>query len=178
MVNLVTFIQGVVVEGQVKYLVRVQCDPSPVGYEEEIVQALRDDFNVARYSCTSTGFTLEVRSEHPLAYGVFKDVADLVKETLIERNLRLLSGAIHRVERNSLSAAVDAFILRTGDSVKGTRNGVLSFRCLDLLQKFVDGPLGGTRLVPVMFFYGEMFIDLVLSAKARRLAMRTVPEPN
>jgi hypothetical protein len=45
------------------------------------------------------------------------------------------------------------------------------------LQKFVDGLLGGTRLVPVMFFYGEVFIDLVLSAKARRLAMRTVPEP-
>jgi hypothetical protein len=170
--------QGVVVEQRVKYLVQAQCDPSPVGYVEEIVQALSGDLNVARYKFTSTGLTLEVRSEQPLAYGVFKDVADLVKETLTQRNLRLLSGAIHRVERNSLSAAVDAFILKTGNSVKGARNGVLGFLCLDLLQRFVDGPLGGTRLVPVMFFYGEVVIDLMLSARARRLAMRTLPEPN
>jgi hypothetical protein len=176
MVNLVRFIQGVVVEQRVKYLVQVQCNPSPVGFVEEIVQALRDQLNVAGYSYTSTGFTLELRSEQPLAYGVFKDVADLVKKTLTGRNLRLLSGAIHRVERNSLSAAVDAFILRTGDSVNGARNGVLSFLCLGLLQRFVDGPLGGTRLAPVMFFYGEVFIDLMLSAKARRLALRTVTE--
>jgi hypothetical protein len=178
MVNLARFIQGVVVEQQVTYLMQVQCDPSPTGYVEEILRALRDNLDVARCSCTSIGFTLEVRAEHPLAYGVFKDVADLVKETLTQRNLRLLSGAVHRVERNPLSATVDAFILSAGNNVKSTRNGVLSFRCLDLLQRLVHGPLGGSRLVPVMFFYGEVHIDLMLSAKARRLAMRTVPEAN
>jgi len=166
------------VQQRVKYLVQVQCEPSPAACREEIVRGLSDGVNVAKYSFNSAGFTLEVRSGQPLAYGVFKDVADLVKETLAQRNLRLLSGAIHRVERNSLSAAVDAFIMGAGDSVRVTRNGALSFLCLDLLQRFVDGPLGGTRLVPVMFFYGEVFIDLMLSARARRLAMRTVPEAN
>lgn len=163
-------------EDRVKYLVQVQCEPSPLDCQEEIVQALREGFNVATDSFTSTGFTLEIRSEHPLAYGVFKDVADLVKATLTERNLRLLSGAIQRVERNSLSAAVDAFIFGNGNGVKGTGAGAFSFLASTPFQKFVHGLLGGTRLVPEMYFYGEVHIDLVLSDKARRLAMSTVTE--
>ena len=165
-------------EERVKYLVQVQCQPSPLGCQEEIVRALSQGFNVAKGSFTSTGFTLEIRSGHPLAYGVFKDVADLVKATLTQRNLRLLSGAIQRVERNSLSAAVDAFIFGTGSGVKGAGNGAFSFLAGTPLQKFVHGLLGGARLVPEMYFYGEVHLDLVLSDKARRLAMRTAAEAN
>ena len=163
---------------RVKYLVQVQCEPSPVAYQEQIVQVLSDGFSVPKSSFTSSGFTLEIRADHPLAYGVFKDVADLVKATLTQRNLRLLSGVIHRVERNSLSAAVDAFIFGNGNGIKGTGNGAFSFLASMPFQKFVHGLLGGTRLVPEMYFYGEVHLDLVLSDKARRLAMRAAAEAN
>jgi hypothetical protein len=169
------------VEGPVKYLVQVQCQPSPIGHEEQIFRAFRDSFNVSKCHCTGAGLTLELRYNHPLAYGVFKDLADLVIQTLIERNLRLLSGVIHRVERKRLSAVVDAFSLGASDHVKGTRKGSISFLSGGPLPKFVDGihqVLGGTRLVPVMYFYREVFIDLMLSAKARRWSRPTAVEPN
>jgi hypothetical protein len=162
------------VEGRVKYLVQVQCQPTAGEHEEYILRSLRDSFNVTGWHCAGADLTMEIRSDHPLAYGVFKDLAELVKQTLAQRNLRLRSGAVYRVERHPLSALAEALGPGSFDSLAGAGKGPAG-----LWQRLAEGLLGGPRLTPEMFFYGEVSLDLVLSAKARRLAARrAAPEAN
>ncbi len=165
-------------EGHIKYLVQVQCQPSPIGCEEQIVQSLNQSFNVKKCRCSSTGLTLELRSNHPLAYGTFKDLADLLVETLSEIGLRLRSGAINRVEPNSLGVLVGAFNKGIVGRLVGTREGVLSFLTHGPLPRIVGGIVGGTRLVPVMYFHRDVILDLFLATKVRHMGIKAVPEPN
>ena len=165
-------------EGYIKYLVQAQCQPSPVGHEQEIVRSLSQGFNVKECSCDNTGLTLELRSNHPLADGAFKDLADLLIEALTKQNLRLRAGVINRVEKNSLSTVVSAFGKELSGRVMGTRAGMFSFQAGGSLKRIAGGVFGGTRLVPVMYFHRDVILDLMLGAKSRQLAMNRVPGTN
>lgn len=158
----------------VKYLVQVQSQSALAGYAEEIFQAVSSSFNVTGCRCDGDELALEIQSNHPLAYGVFKDLADLVQQSLARRDLRLLSGAIHRVERHPLSAMVEAFTR----GAKGSVEGISSYCSGSFWQRVVDGIVGGLRLTPVMYFYGEVCIDLMLADKARRISMQAAAEAN
>lgn len=166
-------------EGCIKYLVQVQCQPSPVGCEEQIVRSLSRNFDIRICHCADTGFTVGLQSNHQLAYGAIKDLADLVVEVLSELDLRLLSGVINRVDGNSSRALVN--VLRRGSvsSGPGAKNGILRYLGAGLLGKIISGVLGGARLAPVMYFHQDVLIDLALAAKARSMEVEAaVPEPN
>jgi hypothetical protein len=166
------------VEGSIKYLVQVQCQPSPIGYEEQIVQSLSRNFDIRICHCTDTGFTVGLPSNHPLAYGAIKDLADLVVEVLSDLHLRLLSGVINRIDGSSSGALAD--VLRRGliSSGSGTKKGILRHLGAGLLGKIIDGVFGGTQLVPVLYFHQDVVIDLVLAAKARSTRIEAVPKLN
>ena len=161
-------------EGYIKYLVQAQCQPSPVGREEEIVRSLSQDFNVKECICDSTGLTLELRSSHPLADGAFKDLADSLIEALTEQNLGLRAGVINRVEKNTFSAAVGAFGKELSGKLMGTSAGLFSFLTGGSSHRTAAGMFGGTRLVPVMYFHRDVILDLMLTAKSRQLAVNPV----
>lgn len=165
-------------EGHIKYLVQAQCQPSPAGREEEIVRSLGRNFDVKECTCDSTGLTLELRSNHHLADGAFKDLADLLIEALDDHNLRLRTGVINRVERNSLSTAVGDISREL--SVKEPEESLAGACRLagGSLKKLAWGVLGKTRLVPVMYFHRDTLLDLMLASKARSLAMSPVPGQN
>lgn len=165
-------------EGHIKYLVQAQCQPSPAGREEEIVRSLSQNFDVKECTCDGTGLTLELRSNHHLADGAFKDLADLLIEALDDHNLRLRGGVINRVEKHSLSAVVGDISRELSSKVAGTSDGVFSFLAGESLKKLAGGVFGGTRLVPVMYFHRDVILDLMLAAKARNLTMSPVPEAN
>jgi len=175
-------------EGYIKYLVQAQCQPSPVGHEEAIVQSLSRNFNVKQCSCDSTGVTLELEYNHPLADGAFKDLADLLIDVLAEQKLRLRSGVINRVEAGSLSTIVGAFIGSFNRGLSGDRglsgrwletsDLVFNFLTSGSFRRIAGGGFGETRLVPVMYFYREVILDLMLAGKARRLSMNPVTGSN
>lgn len=166
-------------EGRVKYLVQVQCQPSAGEHQEHILGALRDSFNVTGWHCAGADLSLEVRSDYPLAYGVFKDLAQLVKQTLEQRNLRLRSGAVYRVERHPLGPLAEAISPGSLNALAGARQAGADSAPAGLRQRLAEGLLGGPRLTPEMFFYGEVTLDLALSARSRRLAAtRTATEAN
>ena len=165
-------------EGCIKYLVQVQCQPSPVGCEEQIIQSLSRDFDIRICHCTDNGFTVGLQSNHPLAYGAIKDLADLVVEALSELDLRLLSGVINRVDGNSPGGLVNVLRRGTISSSSGIKKGILHYLGAGFLGKIVSGIFGGTHLVPVMYFHQDVLIDLVLAAKARSTKREAVPKPN
>jgi hypothetical protein len=166
------------VEECIKYLVQVQCQPPPVGCEEQIVQSLSRNFDIRICHCTDTGFTVGLQSNHSLAHGAVKDLADLVVEVLSDLDLRLLSGVINRIDGSSSGALAE--ILRRGlmDSGSGTKKGILRYLGAGLLGRIIGGVFAGTRLVPVLYFHQDVAIDLVLAAKARSTKMGAIPEPN
>lgn len=165
-------------EGYIKYLVQAQCQPSPVGHEEEIVQSLSQNFNVKKCSCDNTGVTLELGYNHPLADGAFKDLADLLIEVLDEQKLRLRSGVINRVEKSSFSSVVGAFNRGLSGRVLESSDLVFNFFTGSSLRKIAGGVFGETRLVPVMYFYREVILDLMLAGKARHMSMNPVTGSN
>ena len=161
-------------EGYVKYLVQAQCQPSPRGHEEEIARSLSRNFNVKNCSCDSAGVTLELEYNHPLADGAFKDLADLLIDVLAEQELRLRSGVINRVEAGSLGTMVGAFNRGLSGRVLETGDLVFNFLTGGTFRRFAGGVFGETRLVPVMYFYREVILDLMLAGKARHLANKAV----
>ena len=165
-------------EGYIKYLVQAQCQPSPVGHEEEIVQSLSQNFKVNKCSCDSTGVTLELGYNHPLADGAFKDLADLLIEVLDEQKSRLHSGVINRVEKGSLSTVVGAFNRGITRRMLESGNVVFSFLTGRSLGRIAGGVFGETRLVPVMHFYREVILDLMLAAKARHTSKSSITSSN
>jgi len=165
-------------EGYVKYLVQAQCQPSPVGHEEEIVRSLSQNFNVKKCNCDSTGVTLELGYNHPLADGAFKDLADLLIDVLAEQKLRFRSGVINRVEAGSLSTIVGAFNRGLSGRLLETSDSVFNFLTGGSFRKLAGGVFGETRLVPVMYFYREVILDLMLAGKARHTSTNPVPGSN
>ena len=153
-----------------KYQIKAECEPSPAQYAGEIVEALRSVFHLTGYECSGDALTIHLESAHPLADGVFKDLADALIDQLTARRLRLRSGVINRVDHNPLGTFIGALgrqlpqrALHTGAAVCEKLTGFPVMRS-------PGGPLSGGRLVPVMFFHRDVVLDLLLSAKSRRPA--------
>ncbi len=161
-----------------KYVVQVECEPWPAAYAGEIVQSLRQCFNVSRYSCSGDLLTVEVVSGHALANGVFKDLADAVIDALNTNQLRLRSGVINRVHQNPLGSLLGVLTrnlsrggLIAGAAVVGVLIGLS-------LLKIAGGTQAGGRLVPVMYFHREVVLDLFLASRSRRIAVKPAMESN
>jgi hypothetical protein len=149
-----------------------------VGHEEDIIKSLSQNFNVNKCSCDSDGVTLELDYNHPLADGAFKDLADLLIEVLDERKLLLHSGVINRVEKGSLSTVVGAFNRGITGRMLVSSNVVFSFLTGKSLGRIAGSVFGENRLVPVMYFYREVILDLMLAAKARHTSMTPITNSN
>ena len=145
-----------------------------MGYEQQIARELGASFDVIGCQCTGDGVSIELASGHPVAYGAFKDLADLVIETLSRADARLLCGVINRVDHGRLGAAADTL----GHSRSGADVGFWSLLFNSLLKKPLGKITGGTRLLPVMYFYQGIVLDLQLAAKASNLRLESIPEPN
>lgn len=91
-----------------KYVVQVDCEPSPAPHAAEIVDSLQDRFNISQHSCSGATLTVELAYGHPLANGVFKDLADALIDALTDRKLELRSGVINRVQQNWLATFTGA----------------------------------------------------------------------
>jgi hypothetical protein len=139
---------------------------------------LSRNFNVNKCSCDSSSVTLELGYNHPLADGAFKDLADLLIDVLAEQNLRLHSGVINRVEPGPLSTMVGAFNSGISGRVLETSDLVFNFITGGTFRKIAAGVFGETRLVPVMYFYREVILDLMLAGKARQLAAKPATGSN
>ncbi len=158
----------------IKYLVELQCQPSPVGFEQQIIRALASSFDIVACQCTSDGVSIELASSHPVAYGAFKDLADLVIETVSSTDARLICGVINRVDQSRLGAVADTL----GQNRSGGETGFWRLLFGSLAKKAMDKITGGTRLRPVMYFYQGIVLDLQLAAKAGNLRREPIPEPN
>ena len=155
---------------QIRYLVQVECQPSPYGCAAEIVEELGRCFTIFDYKCEGPRLTLELRSGHALADGAFKDLADLLIEALDRRQLRLCSGVINRVERSHLGAGAGRLVKELCGRALETGEGALGFLADGTVRRTAREMLGGTRLVPVMYFHRDVVLDLLLAAKSRRAA--------
>lgn len=160
--------------GPIKYLVELQCQPSPMGYEQQITRALASRFDIVGCQCTSDGVSIELTSGHSVAYGAFKDLADLVIETISRTEARLICGVINRVDHGRLAAVADTL----GQNRSSGDLGFWSLLFGGLVKKAMDKITGGTRLRPVMYFYQGIVLDLQLAAKASNLRLEPLPEPN
>ena len=132
----------------IKYLVQVQCNPALTGCESRIVGALGRDFHIGDCRRHGTGFVVTVESDHNLAYGALKDLADQVERVVAQAGSSLTSGVISRVERSLLSGCTEA---------------------LGPLGRLADRFFGWTRLVTVMFFQQNLTFDLFLNARLGQL---------
>ena len=160
--------------GPIKYLLELQCQPSPMGYEKQITRALASSFDIVGCHCTSDGVSIELASGHPVAYGAFKDLADLVIETISSTDARLICGVINRVDHSRLGAVADTL----GQNRSVGEAGFWRLLFASLAKKAMNKITGGARLRPVMYFYQGIVLDLQLAAKAGNLRREPIPEPN
>ncbi len=168
-------------QAQIRYLVQVECEPSPQQYAAEVVAELRRCFAVFDYHAQGPRLTVELRYGHAVADGAFKDLADLLIDALERRQLRLCSGVINRIEKNSLGSGaarlVKELCLRPVDA--GDIGPALpASGSLVKAARHVVQTIGGPRLVPVMYFHRDVFLDLMLASKTRRIAMNPAAQPN
>jgi hypothetical protein len=161
-----------------KYVVQVDCEPSPAPHAAEIVDSLQDRFNISQHSCSGATLTVELAYGHPLANGVFKDLADALIDALTDRKLELRSGVINRVQQNWLATLIGALNRKLSRGARLTGAAVLGMFIGLSLVKATGGSLGGSRLVPVMYFHQDVVLDLMLSAKARHIPGSRALESN
>lgn len=161
-----------------KYVVQVDCEPSPAPHAAEIVDSLQDRFNISQHSCSGATLTVELAYGHPLANGVFKDLADALIDALTDRKLELRSGVINRVQQNWLATFTGALNRKLSRGARLTGAAVLGMFIGLSLVKATGGSLGGSRLVPVMYFHRDVVLDLMLSAKARHVPGSRALESN
>lgn len=153
-----------------KYQIKAECEPFPAQYAGEIVEALRPVFNLTGYECSGGSLTVELESSHPLADGVFKDLADALIDQLTARGLRLRSGVINRVDHNPLGTFMGALGRQLPQKALHTGAAVCEKLTGFPVARSPGGALSAGRLVPVMFFHRDVVLDLLLSAKSRRPA--------
>jgi len=157
-------------ERQIKYIVQVQCEPIPIGLEDTILKFLSDYFNVTACSINNQGMILELKSNHPIAYGAIKDLADLIVEVLNTNGIEFRQGVINRVEQGYAqfvykvinSEMIANYILglcRAWSSIVG-----------NAVKDIIANMFGGTRLVPEMYFHGDVLLDAMLSARIKHLS--------
>ena len=137
----------------IKYLVQAQCEPALKADDSQIVGTLGRDFQIGAFRRHESGFVVEVESEHSLAYGALKDLADLVDQAVSQAGSRLTSGVISRVERNQISVLLEA---------------------LGPLGRGINRFFGWSKLVTVMFFQQDLTFDLFLNARLGQLQQARV----
>ena len=153
-----------------KYQIKAECETSPAQYAGEIVEALRPVFHLTGYECSGASLTVELESSHPLADGVFKDLADALIDQLTARGLRLRAGVINRVDHNPLGTFIGVLGRQLPQKALHTGAAVCEKLTGFPVARRSGGALSGGRLVPVMFFHRDVVLDLLLSAKSRRPA--------
>ena len=157
-------------ERQIKYIVQVQSEPLPIGLEDTILKFLGDYFNVTECSVDNQGMTLALKSNHPIAYGAIKDLADLIVEVLNMNGIEFRQGVINRVEHGYArfvykvinSEMIANYVLglcRAWSSMAG-----------NAVKDLIANMFGGTRLVPEMYFHGDVLLDAMLSARVKQLS--------
>ena len=168
-------------QAQIRYLVQVECKPSPRQCAAEIVDELRRCFAVFDYQCQGPMLTVELRYGHAVADGAFKDLADLLIDALERRQLRLCFGVIHRIEKNTIGSGAARLVKelsgRTMDAGDGSPARPAAGSLVQAARHVVQ-TIGGPRLVPVMYFHRDVFLDLMLASKTRRIAMNPAAQPN
>ena len=136
-----------------KYQIKAECETSPAQHAGEIVEALRPVFHLTGYECSGASLTVELESSHPLADGVFKDLADALIDQLTARGLRLRAGVINRVDHNPLGTFIGVLgrqlpqkALHTGAAVCEKLTGFPVVRPLG--RGPVRGPPGAGHVLP------------------------------
>ncbi|MBO54799.1 MAG: hypothetical protein CL886_03970 [Dehalococcoidia bacterium] len=157
-------------ERQIKYIVQVHCEPLPIGLEGTIVNFLSDYFNVTGCSVDNQGMILELRSSHAIAYGAIKDLADLIVEVLNMNGIEFRQGVINRVEQGYAQ-----FVYKVVNS-EVIANHILglcrswSYIVGNAVKELIAKMFGGTRLVPEMYFHGNVLLDVMLSTRVKQLS--------
>lgn len=155
-------------DGQIKYLVQVHCQTSPIGHEDRLCNSLKQSFDVRTCRATRGGLDIELQSGHPLAHGVFKDVADAVIQLLSELNAPVSSGVIYQADRGWWSSILKAVFKNDLDRPNSFAASI---------KRLIETALGGARLAPVFYFYRNVSLDLALNAKVAQMQQRGQMEP-
>jgi hypothetical protein len=164
------------VERQIKYVVQVQCRPAPFGLESVIVGFLSDYFSVTSCNVDKRGVSLEIISEHPIAYGSIKDLADLIVNVLSKNDVEFQQGVINRVEhwyahlvdKIFNSETIANFVLTLGRSWTSIAG--------EAARNVVIRIFGRPRLVPEMYFHGDVLLDLMLTTRSNKTSINGVTE--
>ena len=145
-----------------KYQVQLQCQPLAASDAERIARSLSQSFPVTGLRCNQATVLIDLESSYPLAYGVLKDLADLVIDRATELNLRLLSAVIQQVELGPEAFSVEPLGGRLGRIIGKTLGRILGIK----------------HYTPVMYFYQNMVVDLQLAARVNNRQMKPVAELN
>lgn len=147
---------------QTKYLVHVQCQPMPLGQENQLTEELAQQFPVQRCWTDHDWLTIELVSGHRLAYGTLKDLADSIQQSLSSRGSQLKSGIIHRMVLGPVAAAARPVISAL------ERRSVARPLLTGLLGRLAARISGPVRLVPEMYFHWGITFDLALAGRLKQ----------
>ena len=163
-------------ERQIKYVVQAQCSPAPFGFEGIILGFLKDYFSVTSCNVDERGVSLEIISEHPIAYGAIKDLADLIVDVLSKNDVEFQQGVINRVEHGYVhwvnkifnSETIANYVLTLGRSWTSIAGGAV--------RSVLIGMFGRPRLVPEMYFHGNVLLDIMLTTRSNKTSIKGVAE--
>ncbi len=146
---------------QTKYLVRVQCQPLPLGQESQLTEELARDFPVERCWTDREWLTIEVVSGHRLAYGALKDLADSVQQRLSDHGSQLKSGIIQRAVAGPVAVMTRPVIAAL------ERRSVARPLLAGLLGRLAARISRPVRMVPEMYFHWGISFDLALAGRMK-----------
>jgi hypothetical protein len=152
---------------QTKYLIHVQCQPTPSGLESQLTAELAQSFPVERCWTERDWLTIELVSGHRLAYGALKDLADTIQLCLTGRGAQLKSGVINRMTPGPVAAAARPAInaLERRSAARPLLAGLVS--PVSRLAALLAGP---ARWVPEMYFHWGITFDLALNRRISQTA--------
>ena len=150
-------------QGRIKYLVQVHCQPAPVGHEGELVRVLGQNFAVRTCETTRSGLSIGLEYSHSLAHGTFKDLADEVIQSLSRLGSNVSSGVVYRADTTAWGRVMESFSKRLSFGGKS-------------INAMVRAAFSGTRLTPEFYFYRNVCLDLILNTKAKQF-QRVQMEP-
>ena len=149
---------------QTKYLVHIQCQPMPQGQESQLTDELARSFPVERCWTERDWLTIEVVAGHRLAYGVLKDLADSVQQSLSGRGFQLKVGVVHRMVLGPVAAAARPVIVAL------ERRSVARPLLTGLLGRLAARISRPVRWVPEMYFHWGITFDLALAGRLSQIS--------
>ena len=163
-------------ERQIKYVVQVECRPAPFGLESVILGFLRDYFSVTSCNVDERGISLEIISEHAIAYGAIKDLADLIVEVLNKNDVEFQQGVINRIEHGYAQLLNKIFNSETIANCVLTLGRSWTSIAGAAVRNVLAKTFGGTRLIPEMYFHGDVLLDLMLTSRVNNTSINGVTE--